>query len=426
MRVNVERVDGPRLLLRMATVGRVGADAAGGVTRLAFDAEHRRAVAVTQQMMRDAGLDAEIDAAGNLVGRSSPDAGCQPTIVLGSHLDTVVHGGRFDGAYGVLAAVEVLHTIRDGAVVLRHPVAVVAFADEEGSFWPGGMWGSRAIAGQVSAGALGGSVRGQPRTALLAAAGGSSDRLEQARWGPGAVAAYLELHVEQGREMDDSGHSIGVVDAIMGRALFDVTLCGVANHAGSTAMSCRQDALVAASQLVLAVRAVAEEAGAWSMTVGTIHVEPNMRNVVPGLVTLGVEVRDCDPAVLARAGVLLEDAAHRVTDETSVATDVATVQVTDPVPMDGDLGGAVHGAATRLGLPARTITSRAGHDAQVMASLGPAAMIFVPSRGGVSHAPQEHTDDTQLVAGADVLLHTLLAVDAREDAMGTGVSRGQE
>src|SRR5206468_2571663 len=130
--------------------------------------------------------------------------------------------------------------------------------DEEGSFWPGGMWGSRAVAGQVSARALDGSVRGQPRTALLAAAGGSSDLLEQAGWGPGAVAAYLELHVEQGREMDDSGHSIGVVDVIMGRALFDVTLRGVANHAGSTAMSCRQDALVAASQLVLAVRAVAE------------------------------------------------------------------------------------------------------------------------------------------------------------------------
>ena len=418
-------LDGARLLARLDELAAVGGQPSGGVTRLAYSAADVAGRDLVASWMVEAGLSVEIDAACNLIGRlaafpgvgpgagADRGAGAPPPIVLGSHLDTVVDGGRLDGAYGVVAAVEAVAALTAGGHRWRHPVAVVAFANEEGAGGTDGFDGSRAIAGRPNP--LDGTDRqGRSLAERLDGAGGRSAGLATAAWA-GPVAAFLELHIEQGPVLDQAGIPLGVVTGITGRRSLDVVIEGRANHAGTTPMDLRRDALAAAARAVLAVEALA--AGPSGLvrvaTVGSVEVWPDVRNVVPGRARLGVDVRDLDDAKLDRAVAELTSTLAGIAASSGTEITVTVDGTQPPAPADERLMAVLEEAAGERGLAHTRLASGAGHDAQVMAALGPMAMLFVPSRDGVSHSPREHTDRAQLVAGADVLALALARLDQR-------------
>src|SRR6201987_2446809 len=288
--------DSGRVQEHLAQLARFGATPEGGVSRVAFSDADVAGRAYVKRLMEAAGLEVRIDTAGNLIGRREGTDRKLPAIVVGSHTDSVPHGGNYDGDVGVLGGIEVAQQLRDRHVRLRHTLEVVDFTDEEG-----GLVGSRAMAGQLSAATLdlvnasGRSVRDGIR-----ALGGDPDALSQARRNLGELAAYLELHIEQGGTLERTHTDIGVVEGIVGIHWWEATVTGVANHAGTTPMDQRHDALVAASELVLAVNAAATEfPGRQVATVGRIRAEPGAPNVIPGRVVLSIEVRDLDAARIA-------------------------------------------------------------------------------------------------------------------------------
>jgi hydantoinase/carbamoylase family amidase len=406
------RVDRARLLSRIAALRRIGATQSGGVTRLAFTPEYRAGRELTAGYLAAAGTSPAIDPAGNLIAVLPGRDPHRPALVLGSHLDTVPEGGHLDGGYGVLAAVEVVQRLVELEVRLDHPVAVVAFNDEEGAFGTPGMLGSHAFAGSLGAHVPAGhDDRGRLVADLIAAADGDASRLPEAAWSAGQIAGYLELHVEQGPVLERLGRVVGVVTTITGRTSLDVVVRGEANHAGTTPMEFRRDALVAASRMVLAVRELADRGAVRVATVGSCSVQPNAWNVVPGLVRLRVDLRDVSGEALERAAGELARKVGEIAGACGVVVDVAPVQPVAPVPCDPRLQRLIIDAAERLGHAPHLLPSGAGHDAQVVAALAPIGMIFVPSRAGVSHSPAEHTDPDQLAAGADVLLQTVLDFD---------------
>ncbi len=413
--MRVPEVDGRRLLARLAQLAAIGADPHGGITRLAYSAEDVSARDLVAGWLIDAGLHVTVDAAASLVARAAGDGSGLGTLAAGSHLDTVVQAGHLDGAYGVVAATEAATALHEAGVRLRHPLAVLAFANEEGARGTPGMVGSLAVAGRAPDPAVP-DDEGVPLGERLRAAGGDPDALAAAAWPSGLLAGYLELHIEQGPVLEDLGLRVGVVDAITGRANVEVEITGVAQHAGTTPMHLRRDALAAAARVVLAVEELARSGSVRVATAGRVEVEPGVRNTVAGLARVSLELRDVDPARLAAGLDALDGTCADIASRTGCVVAVRRGPAVPPVPTDARLLACVAEAAAGLGLPRTTMPSGAGHDAQVMAALGPVGMCFVPSRGGVSHAPQEGTDDADLVAGARVLLGALLLADARLDA----------
>ncbi|MFD5541085.1 Zn-dependent hydrolase [Streptomyces sp. NPDC127079] len=401
------RVDAARLLDTLERLRAIGATGDGGVTRRAFTHEDVKGQEFVAGLMREAGLTVHVDAAANLVGTCpgrDPDA---PTLVLGSHLDTVPGGGAYDGAYGVLAAVEAARTLHERGTPLDRPLTVMAFSNEEGTTGTPAMFGSRAVAGCLTPGELELPVAGEDRSLaqVLDAAGGDSLRVEDVRRSAGSVAAYLELHIEQGPVLIGSGAEIGIVEGISGRLTAEVTVRGQANHAGTTPMADRHDALLAAARITVGVPGLTGTDGVVRVaTVGDCRVSPGAWNVVPGGATLVVDLRDMSEdnleAGLDRLRVLGEEAARA----TGTRVDVAEVQRVSPTPCDADRRDTVRRATDALGLSSVTLPSGAGHDAQWMARIAPTGMIFVPSEEGASHVPYERTAPADLVRGADVLL----------------------
>ncbi|SES35118.1 N-carbamoyl-L-amino-acid hydrolase [Lentzea xinjiangensis] len=404
-------IDGSRLLGRIEALARVGADPRGGITRPAFSDADRAAVRLVSEWAREGGLTASVDAAGNLLLRG-PVRGGKPVLMIGSHLDTVVNGGRLDGAYGVLAALEALQSVVDQGLDCRHELVVAGFANEEGSSFPQPFWGSMAIAGR--AGQFGPEpvdYLGNPLRAALARSGGDLDGVARAAWPLGSIAAYLELHVEQGPVLEQAGLPIGIVDGIVGRTVLSVDLIGRAGHAGTTPMAGRHDALVAAAAVVLGVRELAATRDLCQVsTTGRIEVEPNSTNVVPGVARLTAEVRDLDRTRLAVVERELRSAIHASAAAAGVRAEIRVAMRQDPVITDDRLRAACVAAAESLGHDHAVVSSGAGHDAQVIAGIAPIGMIFVPSRGGVSHVPEEDTAPADLVAGAEVLFRAAVSL----------------
>jgi N-carbamoyl-L-amino-acid hydrolase len=424
----VPRVNGGRLLSHLNELRSIGATPAGGVSRPSFGPDDIRARAYTAGLMAAAGLVTETDTAGNLIGRTrgpgsgsprsgSLKSGSQPgALLLGSHLDTVADGGWLDGAYGVLAAIEVLHTLGERSAVPAVPVAVVAFANEEGAPGTPAMSGSSALAGvPLEFGSDGSDGAGGALGVLgagLAAVGGDLSRLTQARWGAAEIAGYLELHIEQGPVLERERIPIGVVTAITGRTSVDVRITGMANHAGTTPMSYRHDALAAAARLILAVQELAGPLGPVRVaTVGCCSVERGAWNVVPGAVSLCADLRDISSAAMQEAVRRLRHFAADLESELGIAVELTVSQVVEPVSCAPDLADLIATAAKDVGVDHMTLPSGAGHDAQLIGRVAPIGMIFVPSIGGVSHHPAEDTAAEDLVCGADVLLNTVLAFD---------------
>lgn len=356
---------------------------------------------------RAAGLEVSFDAATNLHGWRPGTAGLGD-LATGSHLDTVVEAGPLDGAYGAVAAVEVAAALC--GTPLRHGLRVLALSNEEGARGTPGMVGSSALAG-VPLTVAEPDDEGVPLGERLTSAGGDPAAL--AGCALRDVAAFLELHVEQGPLLEHLGVPVGVVDAITGRANLELTVHGLAQHAGTTPMPLRRDALAAAARLVLEVEQLAVDGHLRVATVGRLESLPGVRNVVAGTALLSLDLRDVDAARLERAVGLVEEAAARVAARTGTTVALRRGASVAPVVTDARLRGCIADAAAHLGLATTTLPSGAGHDAQVLAAVVPVGMVFVPSRRGLSHHPEEATDPQQLVDGADVLLQALLLADQR-------------
>jgi len=405
-------VNGERLLASFDGLRRFGGTPAGGTERLAYSDADLGARDYVQGLMRQAGLDVTIDAGGNILGRRAGRDASLPPILIGSHIDSVPDGGNYDGNVGSMGALEAAWTIHDQGLPLRHPLEVVIFQNEEG-----GLVGSAIMTGDLKPGALDQTARsGVTIREGIRRIGGDPDALERARRRRGDLAAYVELHIEQGGILDETGTDIGVVEGIVGIEWWDVTVEGFANHAGTTPMNKRQDALLAAARFLEAVnRIVTAEPGRQVGTVGQIRAEPGAPNVIPGRVVASLELRDLDRSKVDRLFEAIREEAGRIGQASGTTFAFTNRNLgSTPAPTDERLRAAVEDAARALGLSHRRMPSGAGHDAQSFREICPIGMIFVPSRGGISHSPREYTSPEGLVNGANVLLGTVLELDRAE------------
>lgn len=410
VRQPVISINAERLLARIEAFSRIGRNPAGGIDREGFsDADNAARTELLREAER-AGLAGSVDAAGNVLVRRRVVAADRPVLLIGSHLDTVVNGGRLDGAYGVLAGLEVLQTVAEAGIDPPCEPVVVAFANEEGARFPQPFWGSKALAGRLGelpAEPL--SHDGTPLRDPLARAGGDLDRVDTAAWPPGSIAAYLEIHVEQGPVLERSGATIGVVTGITGRTVLAIDIHGDAGHAGTTPMDLRRDPLPAAAQIVMAIEALARERRLCRVaTVGRLTVRPNSPNTIANEVQLTVDLRDCNPVRLELAEHAVRTLAAAIAGERRTEIAISVDTRSGPAQTDRALQTLIAGTAAQLGHRYEELPSGAGHDAQIIAAVAPIAMIFVPSIDGLSHVPTEDTAPADLVAGAQVLLHTAL------------------
>jgi beta-ureidopropionase / N-carbamoyl-L-amino-acid hydrolase len=389
-----------------------GGTFADGVSRTAYSDADVAGRQYVMGLMRGAGLAPRVDAAGNLFApRAGAPAGARP-ILIGSHIDSVPGGGNFDGALGSLAAIEAARAIAAAGLATRHPIEVVVWAHEEGGTFPNGLNGSRSVVGQLVAGEMDQVWNGLRRGDGVRRIGGDPDRIGDARRAPW-FHAYLELHIEQGGTLDRQRVPIGVVEGIVAISRFRATIVGAANHAGTTPMGDRQDALVAAAELVLAVREeVTRLPGRQVGTIGRLDVTPNAANVVPGRVEAAIELRDLSAGTLTTIADAIRRRAADIAVRTKTTITVEPVGGYAGARAAASVMSAIERASDALALAHTRLPSGAGHDAQMMAELGPMGMIFVPSVSGISHSPRELTSWEDCARGADVLLGSVLEVDA--------------
>jgi N-carbamoyl-L-amino-acid hydrolase len=389
-----------------------GGTFADGVSRVAYSDADVAGRAYVRKLMETAGLKTRIDAAGNICGSRAGSEDSLPPVLFGSHIDSVPNGGNFDGDLGSLAAIEVAHTLHEASAHTRRPLEVVIWQNEEGYAFNNGLVGSRAGAGHLDPGELVAVWNGMTKADAIRKIGGAPERISEARREKGSFAVYLELHIEQGGTLEKAGMNIGVVEGIVAIDRYDVEVAGFANHAGTTPMSERQDALVAASHLVIAVNDIVHrEPGRQVGTVGQLHVSPNAPNIVPGSVKLVIELRDLDAAKIKRLAAQIQTQAREIAAQTRTQIDVRPAAHHDPAMATPEVQASIERASA--GLRHMRLPSGAGHDSQAMALLGPMGMIFVPSVGGISHSPKELTRWDDCVRGAEVLMRTVLDWAAR-------------
>lgn len=406
------RADPGRMESRIRALSRFGRNADGGVDRIAYSQADIQGRGYIKGLMEGAGLAVRVDTAGNIIGRREGAEPQLPVILFGSHIDSVPGGGNYDGDVGVLGAIEVIEVLNGAGRKTRHPLEVIVFTDEEG-----GLTGSRALIGDLGASAL--EVVGHTGMTVregIRAVGGDPDRLEEARRDPEELRAFLELHIEQGAVLDEAGIDIGVVEGIVGIEWYELTITGMANHAGTTPMKGRRDALLAASHMVIGVNRIAlERPGRHVATVGRLSVEPGAPNVIPGRVVMSLEVRDLDSEVIRQLYNEAVALSGEVASQTGTEVSWKHLDVSaDPAPTDKAMRDIIEAAARELGLSTRRMPSGAGHDAQDLARITPTGMIFVPSRGGISHSPEEYTSPEDMAHGATVLLQAILKIDAND------------
>jgi amidase, hydantoinase/carbamoylase family len=405
-------VDATRIQQHITDLSKFGANPQGGVSRVAFSDADIAGREYIKKLMQDAGLAVRVDTAGNIIGRRDGKQPKLPPILIGSHTDSVPSGGNYDGDVGVIGAIEVAQALQESGVRLEHPLEVVDFADEEG-----GTVGSFAMIGHLQPAALDLMTHsGKTIREGIRAVGGDPERLAEAQRKPGDFKAYVELHIEQGAILDETDIDIGVVEGIVGIRWWDVTVEGVANHAGTTPMNRRHDAMLSAAEFALAVNRVATSTpGRQVATVGRIRAEPGAPNVIPGKVVMSLEIRDLDAAKIASVFDAVRAEAQKIAEARQTPLSFAQLQVSsEPAPTDERLRQIIAKAADSLSLSHQLMPSGAGHDAQEIARIAPTGMIFVPSVGGVSHAPKEFTSQQDMANGANVLLRTVLAIDRGE------------
>jgi N-carbamoyl-L-amino-acid hydrolase len=404
------RVNGARLNEHLKALSEFGKNPQGGVSRVAYSEADRQGREYVMGLMRAAKLDVSVDAAGNIIGRrpaANNDDSLRP-ILFGSHIDSVPEGGNYDGDVGSLGAIEVAQTLFENKVMTRHPLEVVIFQNEEG-----GLIGSRAMDGELGEKELDLVSRsGKTIREGIKFIGGDPVKLATVKRSKGSIAAYLELHIEQGGTLEAEKIDIGIVEGIVGINWWDVTIEGFANHAGTTAMNNRQDALLAAAKFIEAVnRVVTSVPGRQVGTVGRIQALPGAPNVIPGKVVLSLELRDLDARKIDMLFQKIRSETDQIAQSSKVTFDFKQINVNIPAPTDARIRAIIDSSAKELGLSTKVLPSGAGHDAQDMARLAPVGMIFIPSIGGISHSPKEFSTPKDIENGANVLLGAVMKVD---------------
>lgn len=402
-----------RLVNDLMELGEIGAKEGHGRTRLVLSPEDFEARRFLVARMKQAGLQVRVDQVGNIIGRRSGSDTNLPILAFGSHIDTVPNAGMLDGCYGVMSALEVIRTLNDSSVATRHPLEVISFSNEEGVRYPM-MIGSKVASGlmELSAAYELKDGSGIPYRQALESGEMTKSSIAPARRLAGEINSWVELHIEQGPVLESEGMKIGVVEGIVGLVHKLVTLRGRVGHAGTTPMIARHDPLLGCAEIIQQVNRIAKEISTTSVgTVGLLRVEPGAMNVIPGKVEMGIDFRDIVAEQIDRGMARIEAEIQRVCRELGLEYVLSEKSRLVPQPMSKRVMNSIASAAKALGATHRLMPSGAGHDTQNMARICETGMIFVPSRNGISHAPDEWTDPSDLALGADVLLGTILDLD---------------
>ncbi len=402
-------VNGKRIESRIFELAKFGVDDKGRGYRVAYTKGDIEGRAWFMELMKKAGLNPSIDAAGNIIGKRKGKNPSLKPIGFGSHIDMVPDGGNYDGTLGSISALEIIEILNENNVITEHPLEVIIFGNEEG-----GTIGSKAmVGGLTSDGLQQKSQSGLTMAEGIKAIGGNPDNISSCIRKKGDIHAWVELHIEQGGTLEKEKIQIGVVEGIVGIVHWEVIVKGFANHAGTTPMNMRQDALLAASKFIIAVNEVATSVkGNQVGTVGKIAIQPGAYNVIPGKVVLGLEIRDLSAAKIEMLFREMEKRAAVIARSTKTQISFERQpNESKPALTDKKLQQTINTSAKALGFTTKFMQSGAGHDSQHIATIAPAAMIFIPSVGGISHSPKEFLTATDMANGANVLLQTILKLD---------------
>jgi len=402
------RINQSRLIKHIEALAEFGKNSGGGVSRIAYSNADRLGREYVVDLLRSAQLNPTIDAAANIIGRRPGSQPNLPPILLGSHIDTVPEGGNYDGVVGSLGAIEVAQTLAENQHLTRHEIEVVIFQNEEG-----GLIGSRAMDGELTEKELDLVSRsGKTIREGIEFLGGSPKNLATVTRKRGDIAAYLELHIEQGGILDSEQIDIGIVEGIVGINWWDVTIEGFANHAGTTPMNKRQDALLSAAAFIQAVNTIVTGIpGRQVGTVGRIQALPGAPNVIPGKVILSLELRDLESPKINQIYEKIVHEAQQIGRAHQTSFQFQEINTNIPAPTDARIRRLIAAAAEEQELTTKLMPSGAGHDAQDLARIAPTGMIFIPSVGGISHSPREFSRPADIANGANVLLHAVLKLD---------------
>lgn len=404
-------VNSDRLHESLMTLSSFGKNAAGGTDRVAFSKYDVEAREYVKDLMRKAGLEVSVDFAGNIIGKRTGKNPKLLPIAFGSHIDEVPNGGDYDGPVGSMGAIEVVRTLAEKGIETEHPLEVIIFTNEEG-----GVVGSRALVGALSKEALQvKSNAGITQAEGIKLLGGDPERITELKRNPGDLAAFLELHIEQGGNLDTENLDIGVVEGIVAIEWWEFTFIGKANHAGTTPMNMRKDPMLPAARFVLVVNEIVNSyEGRQVGTVGKIQAYPGAGNVIPGEVKVNVELRDLSAEKIWKIYADIESKAKLLAAESQTELDIKHIEVASkPAIADPVIREVIRSQAEKLGLSTKSLPSGAGHDAQEMARICPMGMIFVPSKDGISHAPTEFSSKEDIANGASVLLNSILELDKK-------------
>ena len=400
-----------RLEQRIMDLAKFGIQENGETERVAFSDADIAAQQWVIDLLKELHVKVHIDYAGNIIGRREGKKPSLKPISFGSHIDRVPNGGNYDGCVGSMASLEVLETLKENKITTDHPLEIIIFSNEEG-----GVMGSRAIAGHLGKEALPiVNSTGYSMGEGIMRLGGDTTRIVEVAREKDELAAFLELHIEQGGTLEKENIQIGIVEGIVGLKWWEVEFTGFANHAGTTPMNARQDALLAAAKFIVAVNEVTTSFdGAQVGTVGKINAKPGAPNVIPGKVVTSLEVRDLSLEMIEKVYYAIKTRANEIAKASNVQIEFLPLDTTaDPAIMTAAIQDEIAASAVKLGLTTKRLPSGAGHDAQDMALIAPTGMIFIPSKGGISHSPKEFTSAEDMANGANVLLQTILALDKK-------------
>jgi beta-ureidopropionase / N-carbamoyl-L-amino-acid hydrolase len=410
-------INARRLMRDLNAIGRIGIGSRGAVTRLVFSVKELRSRQVLIHLLRQAGLKISIDAIGNIFGRLEGRDPKAPAVLAGSHLDTVIHGGKYDGPVGVIGALEAIRTIQENKLSLKSPLEVVCFVGEESSRFGFSTLGSSLVAGEVEVRDLTNAVdaQGTKLADVFAGLGIAPKQIRQMMRDPKTLKAYFELHIEQGPVLEAIGKRIGLVTAIAAPSRFKIIFTGRADHSGTTPMSMRKDALVASAQLIEFIEKTCRKFSSLAQgrvvgTVGAIKIDPGVINAVPGRAELWIDIRSTSASSKQRVARRVQTQAQAIARKRAIAVEVLPIREENPVPLDKRLLRVTQEICHSHGLDYEIMPSGAGHDAMQMAKITPAAMIFIPSQRGISHNPAEWSSPEDIVLGTQLLTESMIRV----------------
>lgn len=402
------RANEQRIETRIQNLAKIGANTPGVMKRVAFSEGDIAARKYIIELMQSEGLTVVMDKAGNIIGKRKGNNPKLPSLSFGSHTDAVPNGGFYDGDVGIIGALECIELLNENHIITDHPLEVIDFVDEEG-----GLTGSRAMIGELAKEKLA-SITNSGKTIGqgILDIGGDPDKLDQAIRKRGEMQAFLELHIEQGANLDRTHTDIGVVEGIVGLGTWKIIVTGITNHAGTTPMPMSKDALVTAAKLIIAINETAlNMPGRQVATVGQINAQPGATNVIPGKVTMSLDLRDLSAKKAETVLAIIQQKADSLASASGTTIQIIPDHYSAPALTDKRIMDMIASSARELGLSSMRLPSGAGHDSQDMARIAPMGMIFVPSKNGISHSPEEYTSPKDMANGASVMLNTILKMD---------------